>query len=187
MSTLSILFLAVALSIDAAVVSFTQGLIFVENKRKNSFLLALSVAFFQTIMPILGWLFARVIYSYVESFSSVIAFLIFFILGAKFIYEALKEEKKEVQKVKLNLSLDYLFIVSVATSIDALGAGVNLYFLGAPLLFASLLIGLVTFLNSILSFWAGYLFKRFPSKYLEIAAGLILILLAILTLVRQKG
>ena len=53
MNLVDIIFLAVALSIDAGIVSFSQGIIFVENKRKNSLKLALSVGFFQALMPVI--------------------------------------------------------------------------------------------------------------------------------------
>lgn len=179
MNLVDIIFLAVALSIDAGIVSFSQGIIFVENKRKNSLKLALSVGFFQAFMPVIGWFVAKWIYRYVEAFSTWIAFSIFLALGIKFIIDAFKEDEKEIQKVTTQLSLSFLLFVSIATSIDALGAGVNLYFLKAPILISAIIIGTITFFNSLFSFWVGYAIKHFPSKYMEIAAGLILILLGV--------
>lgn len=180
MTLFDIIFLAYALSIDAGIVSFGMGLIFSRNKRKNSLILASFTGFFQFFMPFIGWFLAKLIYGFFEPFSKIIAFLIFFILGLKFICDAFN--KKEAQNGAECLSLSCLFMLSAATSIDALGAGVNIYFLNAPVVFASVAIGLVTFLNSMFSFWFGYLFKRFPSKYLEIFAGFILIFLAFKTL-----
>ena len=179
MNLSEIIFLAIALSIDAGAVSFSQGLIICKNKSKNAFLLAIFTGFFQFLMPILGFIFASLIYAYVENFCSIIAFAIFFVMGVKFIYDALKKDLNNDTPEICCLSLKCLLMFALATSIDALAAGVNFRFLDTPLFFASLIIGITTFLISLFCFWAGHLFKKFPSKYLEILSGLILIALAI--------
>lgn len=184
MPLIEILFLAVALSIDAAVVSFSQGLCFSENKRKNSLFLAFFVGLFQTIMPIIGWFIARSIYKYVETFDHWIAFGIFFILGIKFIKDAF-ELKEGKQFERTFISLKYLLLIAIATSIDALAAGVTLYFLKYEILIPAIIIGIITFTNSMIGFWTGYILKKFPSKYLEIFAGLILIGLGIKVLIEH--
>ncbi|HSA07369.1 MAG TPA: manganese efflux pump MntP family protein [Candidatus Gastranaerophilales bacterium] len=171
---IEIIFLAVALSIDASVVSFSQGLIFTENKRKNSLYLAFWVGAFQALMPVIGWFLAKGIYNYVEKFDHWIAFAIFLILGIKFINDAFKTKETECA-VPACLSLQCLLLLAIATSIDAMAAGATLFFAKVEILLPALIIGLVTFINSLIGFWSGYIFKRFPSKYLEITAGLILI------------
>ena len=175
------LLLGVALSIDAMVVSFTQGLVFTKNKRANSTLLAFFVAFFQFIMPVIGWFLAKFIYNFVATCADWIAAVIFFLLGTKFITDAIKhkdEETQVCQQATPYLSLKFLLLVSIATSIDALGAGMSLRFLDKPILLPAILIGVITFVNSLIAFWSGYCFKQFNSKGMEIAAGSILILLA---------
>lgn len=176
MSIIDILILAIALSIDACVVSFSNGLIFTQNKRVNSFMLAFSVGFFQFLMPIIGFLLAQSVNKYVEPYDHWIVFFIFVLLGAKFIKDAFKE--KEDEKINCYLCFSYILLVSVATSIDALGAGVSIAFSGTQILFPAILIGVITFINSLLGFWSGYLFKKFPTRNLEISGGLILIILA---------
>lgn len=175
------LLLGVALSVDAMVVSFTQGLIFTKNKRANSTLLAFFVAFFQFLMPVIGWFLAKFIYNFVATCADWIAAVIFFLLGAKFITDTVKhkDETTEIcQQATPYLSLKFLFIVSIATSIDALGAGMSLRFLEKPILLPAIVIGVMTFINSLIAFWSGYCFKQFHSKGMELAAGSILILLA---------
>lgn len=176
MNNLDIFILAIALSIDACVVSFSNGLVFVQNKRANSLILASSVGFFQFLMPILGYFGAKSVSKYVEPYDHWVVFAIFILLGAKFIRDAFKEEKKE--KIECYFCFSYIFLVSVATSIDALGAGVSLAFAGTKILIPALVIGLVTFINSLFGFWSGHLFKKFPTRNLEISGGLILIGLA---------
>lgn len=174
MTLAEIIFLAIALSIDAGVVSFSQGLIFNQNKLKNSLLLAFCVGFFQFLMPLLGWYATRGIYKYVETFDHWIVFTIFLALGAKFIYDAMQNDDKEKELVNC-ISFKCLILLSIATSIDALAAGSTLFLLKVEVIIPAIIIGVLTFVNSILGFWSGYLFKKFPSKWLEITAGVILI------------
>lgn len=176
MSIIDILILAVALSIDACVVSFSNGLVFTQNKRVNSLILAGSVGFFQFIMPIIGWFFAQSISQYVEPYSKWIVFIIFVALGVKFIKDSFKED--EEKGVECYLCFKYILLVSIATSIDALAAGASLAFSGVKILIPAIIIGVVTFINSLLGFWGGHLFKKFPTRNLEISGGIILILLA---------
>lgn len=176
MSILDILILAIALSIDACVVSFSNGLVFTQNKRVNSLMLACAVGFFQFLMPVIGFFAAQTVSKYVEPYDHWIVFSIFVLLGAKFIKDAFKEEKEE--KIDCYMCFKYILLVAVATSIDALGAGVTIAFTKTQIWFPAIIIGVVTFINSLLGFWGGHLFKKFPTKYLEISGGLILIGLA---------
>jgi len=183
LSNIDILILAIALSIDACVVSFSNGLIFTKNKRANSLMLAASVGFFQFLMPVIGFYFAKSVNKYVEPYDHWIVFAIFIFLGLKFIKDAFKEEKEE--KIDCYLCFRYILLVSVATSIDALGAGVSIAFMNVNILFPAIVIGVITFVNSLLGFWGGYLFKKFPTRNLEIFGGLILILLAFKVLIES--
>jgi len=177
MTYLDILVLSIALSIDACVVSFSNGLIFTRNSRKSSLILAFSVGFFQFLMPIIGGGLASSVNKYVEPYEHWIVFVIFVALGLNFIKEAFKKEKKE-EKLVCYLCFKYILLVSLATSIDALVAGASLAFSGTKILIPAIIIGIVTFINSLLGFWSGYFFKKFPTRNLEISGGVILILLA---------
>lgn len=176
MNIIDIIILAIALSIDACVVSFSNGLIFTQNKRLNSLMLAFSVGFFQFLMPVIGFFAAQTVSRYVEPYDHWIVFAIFILLGIKFIKDAFTP--KEEEKIDCYLCFKYILLVSVATSIDALGAGVSIAFTKTNIWIPAIIIGVVTFINSLLGFWSGYLFKKFPTKNLEIAGGVILILLA---------
>lgn len=176
MNTIDILILAIALSIDACVVSFSNGLVFTQNKRVNSLMLACAVGLFQFLMPVIGFFAAQTVSKYVEPYDHWIVFIIFVLLGAKFIKDAFKEEKEE--KIECFMCFKYILLVAVATSIDALGAGVSIAFTKTQIWFPAIIIGIITFINSLLGFWSGHLFKKFPTKNLEISGGLILIMLA---------
>lgn len=179
MSLVEILLLAFALGIDCCVVSFSQGLIFTSNRIKNSLALAFTMGLFQGLMPVIGFAGAGVISRYVSAYSAWISFAIFLILGLKFIFEAFEEKEDEI----CCIGLKCLISMGIATSIDALAAGVSIKFSGSELPIPVVLIGLASFLMSLSGFWLGNSFKKFPSKYLEITGGLILIGLAVKALI----
>lgn len=167
-----------ALGIDCLVVSFSQGLIFKTNRLKNSFSLAFVMGLFQGLMPIIGYVGTDYLYKLVVPFSRWIVFGIFVILGIKFITEAFQEKEDKIQCIDLKC----LIGLGLATSIDALVAGATLRLTATNLLFSCLYIGVMSFVMSHCGFWGGNFIKRIPSKYLEIAGGVILILLAIKSL-----
>lgn len=174
MSYIEIFLLALALSIDACVVSFTYGLTFNQNRLKNALMLALFTGVFQGIMPVLGYKLTEVVKIYIAPYSKIVVFLIFVFLGIKFIKEAFEEKKKP-----LCIALSCLFLIGIATSIDAFSAGISLSLYGNKILKPALLITIITFVNSLLGFWFGGKLKNMPTRSLEIFAGIVLILLAI--------
>ncbi len=175
MSYISIIILAFVLSIDAFIVSFSYGLVFKEDKVKNSLNLALFTGGFQALMPVLGYFLTNSIKSYIISYASLIVFLIFTYLGIRFIIEAFQKEKEQT----LCLSLKCLLLIGIATSIDAFSAGITLSLFGNRILKPVLLIGVVTFVDSILGFFIGNKIKHLPTKWIEILAGVLLILLGV--------
>ena len=175
MSYIEIFLLALALSIDACVVSFSYGLVFNEKKMKNSMLLACSTGFFQGVMPVIGYFLTGFVKSFIEPFAGLIVFLIFTYLGVKFIMEAFEKHKEK----PLCIDVKCLILVGVATSIDAFSAGISLALFGNKILKPSILIALVTFFNSFLGFYLGGKLKHLPTKSLEIFSGVLLILLGI--------
>lgn len=177
MSHYDIILLAFALSIDVCVVSFSYGLC-LENKHKRSALtLALTTASFHMFMPVLGFFFTDIIRSYVEQYSSWIVFLILAYLGITFIIDSFKNETPKA----ICLEPKTLFLISIATSIDVFSAGISLSLTSSPMKFSIIVMGLMTFINSLIGYSLGYSMKVFKSKYLEIAGGIILIVLAFKT------
>lgn len=174
MNLFDVLLLAFALSIDACVVSFSYGITLKKNVIKSSLLLALFTGVFQGAMPVLGGVCTNCVRSYIQPFSKWIIFAIFLYLGINFIREAF--EKKDTTR---DLTFGVLFLIAVATSIDAFSAGIPLALKCASICLPVILIGIVTFINSVLGFYCGQMFKTFKPEYLSILGGVILIALAI--------
>ena len=167
--------LSIALGIDCLVVSFSQGLILTQNRKKYSLILALSMGLGQGLFPCIGYLGASSVKTYLLPFAKLIVFSVFFILGMKFIFEAFANRcKNEI----CCLDMKCIMAMAIATSIDALVAGGTLSILDTELFIPALMIGLVSFGMSLTGFWSGNMFKKFPPRYLEIIGGFILITLA---------
>lgn len=175
MTYLEIFLLALALSVDACVVSFSYGLSFNQNRIKNSFLLATFTGIFQGLMPTVGFFLTSFIKSHIAPFANLIVFTIFIFLGAKFIKEAFDAEKTK----PCCIGITCLLLIGIATSIDAFSAGISLSLYGNHILKPALLITFITFINSILGFRLGGKLKNISTKNLEIGAGLILVTLGI--------
>ena len=174
MSYFEIFILAIALSIDACIVSFTCALKFKESHIKNTFSLSLCTGFFQALMPVMGFYLTNFVKVYAEPYSKIIVFIIFTYLGIKFILEANEKADKTVA-----INAKTLFLIGIATSIDAFSAGISLSLFGNKILKPAILIGLITFINSNLGYFTGLKFKKLPSKFLEILGGVLLILLGV--------
>jgi len=174
MSLFEIFMLALAFSIDACTVSFSYGILPLENPKKDKYLLALFTGLFQAIMPVMGYYITTTVLSYISPYSKHIVFGIFLILGLKFIKDAFRNEDK-----KLCIKLSCLVLIGIATSIDAFSGGISLKLSGNEIIYPALIIGLVTFINSVLGFEIGRTTRKLPIMYMEIIAGIILITLGI--------
>ncbi len=177
MTEYEIIILGFALALDALIVSICYGIVICEHRLFNSLKFAIAFGFFQGIMPVLGWHLTSIVYEQLKNYSKWLVFIIFIILGFKFLKSAFSKEK---EKNKINcISFSCLIMLAVLTSIDAFGAGVSLKLLDTPIIRASLEIGVITFILSFLGFWFSQIFKKFSSKTVEIVGAVLLIYLAV--------
>ena len=179
MSYLSIIILALALSIDACVVSFSYGLKYDKERFKNALMLASFTGIFQGLMPVIGYYLTNLVKVYIQPYAPLIVFLIFSYLGIKFIIEAFQRGRDKNPCIDLKC----LLLIGIATSIDAFSAGISLSLFGNRILKPALLIAFITFMNSNIGFYTGGKLKHLPTKYLEIFAGILLIILGIKAIV----
>ena len=156
MTLIDIILLAIALGIDCFVVSFSQGLIFKNNRFKNSFNLALVMGFFQGFMPVIGYVGTNSLYKLIVPFSKWIVFGIFLTLGLKFIVDSFTPKEEQVQCIGWKC----LCGLGIATSIDALVSGATIRLTETSLPLSVCLIWLVSFLMSICGFYSGNFIKN---------------------------
>lgn len=185
MDFLTILIIAVGLSMDSFAVSITSGLVLNTIKFKDAVKIAFSLALFQAVMPSIGWIIGMRIQSYIESFDHWIAFGLLFIVGAKMIIESFKTEEEDKNFNPLNIKV--LLMISLATTIDALVVGISFAFIEYRWFWSGMIIGVTTFIISMLGILFGKKIGHRLGNKMEIAGGLILILLGVKILAEHLG
>lgn len=178
MTSFEIWAIAIGLAMDCFTVSITGGIILKQiNWRvivKNSIMFGL----FQAIMPVIGWLCANWLSKQIQDLDHWIAFALLLFLGGKMIIENIKPSKEEGESFN-PASNKTIFIMAIATSIDALAIGVSFAFLYnngiESILYPVGVIGLVSFLMSLIGFVGGIYFSKIKKLRPEILGGAILI------------
>jgi putative Mn2+ efflux pump MntP len=179
---IEIIFLAIALSMDAFAVSLTIGVNNPKQLQKMALLAGLYFGIAQGLMPLFGYLGGVAIFGWLGEYTHWIAFILLLIIGLKMIYEALTSlPEKGVTSKKY--SHHALLMLAIATSIDALAAGFSLTLMSINGIYACIIIAIITFLFS----YAGVLMGRSSSVWLgnkaEIFGGVVLILLGFKVLI----
>lgn len=190
MGLTELLLLAVGLSMDAFAVSICKGLKMRKINYKHACIIGLFFGGFQALMPLIGWALGRQFSSYIESVDHWIAFGLLLFIGGKMAIEAIKEKDEEdggnsddLQK----LDIKELFILAIATSIDALAVGITFAFLNVSILPAISIIGITTFLFSVVGVAIG---NKFGAKYkskAELVGGIVLMLIGTKILMEGIG
>lgn len=183
MTYFDVFLIGLGLSMDAFAVATTNGMTY-KPKKGTALLIALAFGLFQAIMPLIGFLAGSLFASFVSRFAPIIAFLLLTAIGAKMLFEGLKKNDKS-QEQAAKFTFLALMMQAVATSIDALAVGVS--FVGATLSIyvIILVIGLTTFVLSLLAVFLGKKFGDALADKADIVGGLILIGIGIKILVES--
>ncbi len=186
MNVAEIILVGAILAVDATVYSFSYGLILRERRCRSALSLAAVVGVFQAAMPLLGYLGGMTVREVFSAWDEWIVLLVFCLLGGSIIRRAWSQEPETVT-CPHPLGWVALLFVGFATAVDALAVGVCMAVgeIGGaisgtlPLLLAVTIIGFITFVASLAAFHSARLLHRFPSKWLESLAGLLLIFLGV--------
>lgn len=184
MDLFTLFILAVGLSMDAFAVSICKGLAMQKITIKKAGIVGLWFGGFQALMPVIGYLLGSTFKDKITAIDHWIAFILLAIIGANMIKEALsKEEEKE----DASLNPKEMFVLAIATSIDALAVGISMAFLRVNILSAVSTIGITTFILASIGVLIG---NKFGVKYKDkatIAGGVILILIGAKILLEHLG
>lgn len=173
MDLLTIFLIAISLSFDSFAVSVTSGMVHQKISFFNATKIAFSLAVFQGLMPVLGWIIGSGIKEYVIKYDHWLAFGLLLILGLKMIWDSIRARN---EKTSFNpLKIWVLISISIATSIDALVVGLSFGFIGTKIIEAVIIIGSVTFIISMLGIRFGKSAGIKLGKIMEILGGIILI------------
>ncbi|MDP2337119.1 MAG: manganese efflux pump MntP family protein [Bacteroidota bacterium] len=175
MEIYTVFLLAIGLSFDSFAVSVCSGLNLPHIRFFQAAKIAVFLALFQAFMPLVGWLVGNSIKSLIEPVDHWIAFGLLSLIGGKMIIESLI--RSETREIKNPLHIRVILMLSLATSIDALAVGFSFATLLDKILIAVLIIGIVTFVASMLGILLGKKTGPKINRYAEIIGGLILILI----------
>lgn len=182
-----LLLLAVGLSMDAFAVSVCKGLSVKKAGLKESAICGGWFGGFQALMPLLGYFLGALFAEAIEKFDHWIAFGLLAIIGINMLKEAFANGC-DCEEHSDDLSVKTMFVMAIATSIDALAVGISLAMAGnVNIILAVVLIGVTTFLLSGLGVKIGNLFGNRFEKKAQIAGGVILILLGAKILLEHLG
>lgn len=184
MTLFNLFLIAVGLSMDAFAVSVCKGLAMEKAPLKKAAVAGAWFGSFQALMLLIGYLLGSRFEKYITRIDHWIAFILLALIGINMIKEAFS---KEEEKASSTMYFKEMFLLAVATSIDALAVGITFAFLRVDILPAVSLIGITTFLLSIAGVKAGNLFgSRYKSKA-ELAGGILLILMGTKILLEHLG
>lgn len=168
-----ILVVAISLAMDCFAVSLGVGCSPIPCDRRSAFRLAFHFGLFQGGMALLGWIIGNTILPYIEAFDHWIALFLLAWIGIRMIREAFSTESEQI--INDPTRGGTLIMLSIATSIDALGVGLSLSILNTDIYLSGLVIGIVSTVFTIIGLKFGNkLGKRF-GKRIELIGGLILI------------
>lgn len=189
MTLLEIFLVGIGLSMDAFAVAICKGLAMPAINRKQTLLIAAYFGVFQALMPLTGWLLGSQFARHVTKMAPWIAFVLLAWIGGNMIRESLskKEEDEEVEPAELRHK--ELFMLAIATSIDALAVGVSFSMveLAIPIGAAAALIGCTTFAISVGGVFVGHIFGARYKNRAEFVGGAILILIGVKILLEHFG
>ena len=179
--------LAVGLSMDAFAVSICKGLAMRKATLKGAMTCGVWFGGFQALMPLIGFFLGALFAEAIQAFDHWVAFGLLALIGVNMLREAFDKEECE-SCGDADLSVKTMFVMAVATSIDALAVGISLAMAGDVNIFvAVVLIGLTTCVLSAVGVKVGNVFGSRYEKKAEAAGGIILILLGVKILLEHLG
>ena len=182
MTLLDIIILAIGVSMDAFAVAIGKGLSVQRATVGKACITGVWFGGFQALMPIIGYFVGTSFRSAIESFDHWIAFVLLAYLGWNMIGEA-----KEACDIRKSYTTKEMFVLAIATSIDALAVGVSFAFLQTDIWLAIVLIAIVTFAISTFGGLMGFKLGSAVGKNANICGGAVLICIGLKILLEHTG
>ncbi|MCI8340487.1 MAG: manganese efflux pump MntP family protein [Eggerthellaceae bacterium] len=188
MGFVELLVIAVGLSMDAFAVSVGKGLCMRQVRWGQALAIALCFGLFQAAMPLVGWALGTQFSQYVEPVDHWVAFGLLGVIGAKMVWDGLHEQPDDACPAdEQALPVAELLMLGVATSIDAFAVGCTFAFLSVDIVVAVAVIGVVTFVLSLVGVALGHQVGSRYNKAATIAGGVVLVLIGLKTLLEHLG
>lgn len=195
MGFIELFFIAIGLSMDAFAVAICKGLSMPRLNGKQTIIIGLFFGGFQGLMPLIGWTLGTSFEALITPIDHWIAFILLGVLGAKMIVDALRNPQGDCECASNEttgtsngkLDLKELLLLAIATSIDALAVGITFAFLGVSIIEAVSIIGMTTFVLSIVGVIVGHFFGARFEKPATIIGGTVLIVIGCKILLEHLG
>ena len=188
MGFIELLILAIGLSMDAFAVSICKGLAMKKAGLKEGAICGAWFGGFQGLMPLIGFFLGTLFAEAIQAVDHWVAFILLGFIGVNMLKEAFDKDCDCCEEHNADLSVKTMFVMAVATSIDALAVGISLAMAGNVDIFtAVILIGLFTCGMSAVGVKIGNVFGSRFEKKAQLAGGLILILLGLKILLEHLG
>ena len=189
MSFIDVFLLGVGLAMDAFAVSICKGLCMKTINYRHSAIIAFFFGGFQALMPFIGFYLGTFFEKYITAVDHWIAFLLLLYIGGKMLWDTLTSDDDEIVcPVDARLDLKELFIMAVATSIDALAVGITFSFYKDTNIFSNIsIIGITTFIIACGGVVIGNKFGTRFKKKAEIFGGAVLVLIGLKILLEGLG
>lgn len=184
MGVVELILIAIGLAMDAFAVSLGKGLTLKRVEGKFALVAGAWFGGFQALMPIIGYLLGRTFAGFVISVDHWIAFVLLALIGINMIRDTLWGDKEQHTS---DFSARSMFLMAVATSIDALAVGVTMAFLDVNIWIAATVIGVITFALSAVGVVLGYRFGTLLGSKAGLLGGVILIGLGVKIILEHLG
>ena len=185
-----LLLLAVGVSLDAFAVSICKGLAMKKATLKASMTCGLWFGGFQALMPTIGFFLGTLFAAAIQAVDHWVAFVLLAFIGGNMLKEAFSKDSDCdcAEDQNADLSMKTMFVMAVATSIDALAVGISLAMAGnVNIWLAALFIGICTCGFSAVGVKIGNVFGSKFEKKAQMAGGFILIILGLKILLEHLG
>ncbi|MBQ4559054.1 MAG: manganese efflux pump [Tyzzerella sp.] len=174
--------IAIGLSMDAFAVSICKGLSLGKIKLKHMCIAGLWFGGFQALMPAIGYFLGSLFADMVTKYAHWVAFILLAIIGGNMIKESFEKEDTCDCCGETAMDAKTMFVMAIATSIDAMAVGVSFAFLQVDIVPAVTFIGVVTFILSGVGVKIGSIFGNKYKSKAELAGGIVLIIMGVKTL-----
>ena len=182
-----LLLLALGLAMDAFAVSVCKGLAIGRIRPRDCAVCGLWFGGFQALMPVIGYFLGRLFADFIRKVDHWIAFVLLCLIGVNMLREAFGKDCDCEEPADARLDVRSMFVMAVATSIDALAVGVTFAFLNVNIWLAVALIGVITFVLSAIGVKAGGVVGAKYEKRAEMFGGAVLIILGTKILLEHLG
>jgi putative Mn2+ efflux pump MntP len=173
MNTTMTLLIALGLALDAFSVAVVGGVTTGRTRLRDAFRMAVFFGLFQAVMPLIGWQAGGFLSDFITGVDHWIAFVLLCLIGSHMILESIKPASKAKSFNLTNIRI--LFLLSIATSIDALAVGISMAFVELTIVRTVLVIGGVTFVLSFVGYYIGRKIGMVFGNNIRILGGVILI------------